>query len=563
MSRVQKELLALATLVGLFANLTGCGGGNGGNPPPPTITVTISPLSVTVYTGGTQQFTATVTGTSNKAVSWSVGGNCGSVSDSGLYTAPTASACTGTVIATSKADVSKHADASVEVKEAVHIAISPETASVYAGASQQFTATVTGTSNTAVTWSVSDSCGSISDTGLYTAPLAICSGTVKATSKADTTKSASASISVVSEIALARVIDSGGVGVFHNVAMGADGKVYAAGSSGTSDAQFGVVVRLNYDFSDNWKYVSQEQSRIGSLLITPEYPGKVFFVGAQDTDPQGPLVLFGRLNAETGALEKGQTCRIGGNDWATSAQYRNGKFYIGIFGSWNGPALVTADGDCNLDCEHPINIRPAGGDMYDFAFMPDYIIAAGSFSCGGGANNCLWVAKVDYAGGLIGAEATWTGVFAPKISVAEEDVDGDKLNVIYLGATAFGFLPALAEWVQKLRESDLVEFWNAPVTFGDNTSCGVSPPNWLYDLLPSPSGGATAVGVFVAPNCASSDVVAALVSPNGELLRVARSALAGSNVALGGAYDSSGRLFLAGQHRESSNGYPALYTWKP
>jgi hypothetical protein len=268
------------------------------------------------------------------------------------------------------------------------VTISPLSATVYAGGTQQFTTAVTGTSNKAVTWSVSDNCGSVSDAGLYTAPWAICSGTVKATSKADTTKSASASVGVVSEIALARVIDSNGEGVFNNVAIGNGGEIYAAGSNNTNNIAFGAVVRLNADFSDNWRYVSQEPSRIGFLLITPEYPGKVFFVGAQDTDPQGSLVLFGRLNAETGALEKGQTCRIGGNDWATSAQYLNGRFYIGIFGSWNGPALVTADGDCNLDCEHPINIRPAGGDMYDFALMPDYIIAAGSFSCNGGANNC-------------------------------------------------------------------------------------------------------------------------------------------------------------------------------
>jgi len=562
----------LATLVGLFASLVGCGGGNGGggnggggNPPPPTITVTISPLSVTVYTGGTQQFTATVTGTSNKAVSWSVGGNCGSVSDSGLYTAPTASACTGTVIATSKADVSKHADASVEVKEAVHIAISPETASVYAGASQQFTATVTGTSNTAVTWSVSDGCGSVSDTGLYTAPWAICSGTVKATSKADTTKSASASISVVSEIALARVIDSGGVGVFSDVVLGAGGEIYAAGLNIPNDTRFGVVVRLNPDFSDKWKYTSQEPGWVGSLLITPEYLGKIFFTGAREMNPNAPEAWFGRLNAESGALEEVHSCRIDGNNGAISAQYLNGRFYIGIFDSWNGPALVTADGDCNLDCEHPINIRPAGGDMGDFVLMPDYVIAAGSFSCGGGANNCLWVSKVDYAGNPVTAEATFTdvGIF-PRLVVAEEN--GEK--VIYVGATDMTFSgPGTGVWMQKLRESDLVELWSSPVvTFGGNTACP-SQSNYLTDLVPSPAGGATGVIQWEALNCATLDVGAVLVSPNGELLRTARSALSNQgswDSPLGAAYDSNGRLIIAGKHDSLSNQlYPALYTWKP
>jgi subtilase family serine protease len=60
----------------------------------------------------------------------------------------------------------------------------------------QFTATVTNTSNTAVTWSVTPANGgSISSTGLYTSPMIALglpgSATVKATSQADPTKSAS------------------------------------------------------------------------------------------------------------------------------------------------------------------------------------------------------------------------------------------------------------------------------------------------------------------------------------------------------------------------------------
>jgi uncharacterized repeat protein (TIGR03803 family) len=72
-------------------------------------------------------------------------------------------------------------------------------------ATQEFTATVTGTSNTAVTWSVnstvggSSTVGSVSSTGLYTAPDFVPSSgsvTVTATSQADSTKSASATVSL-------------------------------------------------------------------------------------------------------------------------------------------------------------------------------------------------------------------------------------------------------------------------------------------------------------------------------------------------------------------------------
>lgn len=80
----------------------------------------------------------------------------------------------------------------------VGITVSPATASLYAGQTQQFTATVTNASNTAVTWSVSGS-GTISSTGLYSAPSSIVSTqtvTVTATSQADTTKSATATITL-------------------------------------------------------------------------------------------------------------------------------------------------------------------------------------------------------------------------------------------------------------------------------------------------------------------------------------------------------------------------------
>jgi hypothetical protein len=65
--------------------------------------------------------------------------------------------------------------------------------------SQQFTATVTGTSNTAVNWSISPVVGTVSGSGLYSAPASIAAAqsvTVKATSVADASKSASAVVNL-------------------------------------------------------------------------------------------------------------------------------------------------------------------------------------------------------------------------------------------------------------------------------------------------------------------------------------------------------------------------------
>src|SRR5436853_137160 len=97
---------------------TGCGVVSKTQPPIP-VNVTISPTSATVATTGTPQFTATVQNTSNTAVTWQVngvtGGNAtvGTISSSGLYTAPATaqSTTTVTVTAVSQADPTKSASA--------------------------------------------------------------------------------------------------------------------------------------------------------------------------------------------------------------------------------------------------------------------------------------------------------------------------------------------------------------------------------------------------------------------------------------------------------------------
>ncbi len=70
-------------------NLLGLGGGK------KSVAVVVDPKTQSVVVATTQQFTVTVTGSSNMVVAWSVGGtncsnqDCGSISAAGLYTAPT------------------------------------------------------------------------------------------------------------------------------------------------------------------------------------------------------------------------------------------------------------------------------------------------------------------------------------------------------------------------------------------------------------------------------------------------------------------------------------------
>jgi hypothetical protein len=80
--------------------------------PPQPVSVSVSPSGATVFTGGTQQFTATVNNATNTAVTWTATG--GTISSSGLFTAGAATG-TFTVTATSVQDSTKSGNASLAV----------------------------------------------------------------------------------------------------------------------------------------------------------------------------------------------------------------------------------------------------------------------------------------------------------------------------------------------------------------------------------------------------------------------------------------------------------------
>jgi Bacterial Ig-like domain (group 2) len=164
--------------------------------PAPVVAVSVQPPSVSLAAGAKQQFTAMVTGASNAAVTWTATG--GTISSAGLFTAGNTTGTGFSVTATSAADTSKSAHAAVTITAAsspVSVSLQPTSVSLAAGAKQQFTATVTGSSNTAVTWTATG--GTISSAGLFTASsTAGTSFSVTATSAADTSKSAHAAVTI-------------------------------------------------------------------------------------------------------------------------------------------------------------------------------------------------------------------------------------------------------------------------------------------------------------------------------------------------------------------------------
>jgi hypothetical protein len=190
-----KRVAHCFAVLGLFAGMIACGGGGGGSNQ--TVSITLNGTTNTVAVGGQLSFTATVTGTSNTAVTWTVNGvtngngTVGTIQTSlgdtqvATYTAPATVPATGavTLIATSQADTTKTAGLQITITGSgtgVTVVVSPSGSTntpfeVETFATQQITATVTGASSSAVTWTIScqvgaSACGAISSTGLYVAP---------------------------------------------------------------------------------------------------------------------------------------------------------------------------------------------------------------------------------------------------------------------------------------------------------------------------------------------------------------------------------------------------------
>jgi hypothetical protein len=199
--------------------LTGCGGGStmlSGNvtptpsAPSPTITsVSVACTPSSIQTGQTSPCSASVSGTGSFSTSVMWGASAGTISSSGILTAPSTPQ-TVTVTATSTQDSTKSGTARVAVTATpsqptiTSVTVSCQTP-VQTGATSNCTATVTGTGNfsSAVTWSAS--AGSISANGVLTAPATPQSVTVTATSVQDTTKTGTSTVVVTASSSITSV----------------------------------------------------------------------------------------------------------------------------------------------------------------------------------------------------------------------------------------------------------------------------------------------------------------------------------------------------------------------
>ena len=231
-----------ALFVAASAWLSGCGG----NSTP--VGVIVSPVNPLIPLGGQQQFQGVVTGTSTTSVTWQI---ClpptplnaqptvcspattgqtqlpsgygiittgqANTPQGGFYTAPTVLAPTNDflVVATSTVNTKIFGETVVHLDSTIRVAVTPITATIAPGDTFTFTANVTGTMNTAVTWEVNGTAGGdVTDgfitpgagngnTASYQAPIVNLPGsvTITAVSAVDPAESGSASVILTSSAA--------------------------------------------------------------------------------------------------------------------------------------------------------------------------------------------------------------------------------------------------------------------------------------------------------------------------------------------------------------------------
>jgi hypothetical protein len=349
-----KRFLPLIVLTAIV--WAGCGGKK--STPAAGVAITISPTSASVAGGATQPFTATVTGSTNTTVTWQVNGEnggdaiIGTISSTGVYTAPNVlpTTTTVTVTATSQADTTIVAAALVTLTApAVTITLSPTSATLAAGATQQFTptVTVTGSSNNAVNWTVNGiaggnaTVGTIDSTGLYTAPASPPNTaiTVRATSQANTQFSASAPVTVQfgnaslkgNYVFFATQSDnsSGSGFAYRGGTFAADGAGNITSGVSDSNSAGGAVVNAAFTGTNPGTYSITPDGR-GTMTFN-DASGAHTFSFALTSSTRGQLIGFDSTAAASGFIRQQDP-----NALASLA----GTFVFSLMGDNGGPSAA-------------------------------------------------------------------------------------------------------------------------------------------------------------------------------------------------------------------------------
>lgn len=218
------QVMFVVVLISMMAGMAGCGSATSapisGISGIAGVSVDITPPSMTITTGTTQPFMATVNGSGVQGVQWQVNGVpggapiIGTIDNKGNYTAPqfVPTPATVTLSAVANADNTKQGNATVIITGALipaTVFVSPSIAALQVGTEVKLSGGVTGPSDTAVIWQVNGitngnaSVGTITpgadNTAVYIAPAKVpnpATVTIQAVSHAEPAKLAACPMTI-------------------------------------------------------------------------------------------------------------------------------------------------------------------------------------------------------------------------------------------------------------------------------------------------------------------------------------------------------------------------------
>jgi hypothetical protein len=405
----------------------------------PPVSVTISPMSVTMNASRQQIFEASVSNTQQTRVTWTA--TAGTISGGGLFSSPNVTQnTTVSITATSVRDPTKSAKANVTVMPPISVTVTPGTASVTSTSTQQFTGVAENSTNPAVTWTTT--LGTISSKGVFTAPSVYgpAWATVTATSVADPNRAARANVKVIPPASAPLTMVTPGwpitpVGTRFSFAMSATGgfppyswsllsgplptglSLSASGVLSGTPTQIGTFP-LTIKVTDQGTNHSHQSFylTVGGSAIGKEIPLTFFGLHIEHPNTPWPNISFGAQRF-----------------WDSDIQWAEINTAPGVF-DW-----TLADTRINTALANHVDI------LYDLARTPPWAQCAGNDKgCGSGEGDAVCGYNLSFQGG--------PGQCFPP---ADLNVDGTGTDQHYI------------DWVTALAsrykgEIKYYEIWNEP-----------------------------------------------------------------------------------------------------
>ena len=288
----------------------------------------------------------------------------------------------------------------------IAVSVSPAAASVPVNSTQQFTATVTGASNTAVNWSVAgvaggnSTVGAISPAGVYTAPSSVPSPatvSASATAQADPTRSGAATVTVVAaainQKAQSFPIELGTTGGNVN---DVSAKFCCSGTLGSLVSRGGSQFIL----SNNHALARSDQATAGEAISQPGLvdnncnPGNTVAILTQfaplktsnvdaaiaaavpgAVDPSGAILEFGSTNSQPAPPANTAVAAAIGMPVAKSG--RSTALTCSSIGTVNATVQIDYQTSCN------------SGTTFTVTFNNQVIVNSGTFSAAGDSGSLI------------------------------------------------------------------------------------------------------------------------------------------------------------------------------